>query len=417
MQTKNNIEKIIEGAQNESAAAVPTPQEAITGIHRKAAASHALQLGLTVVRKVEVARAFLALAQAAVRSSSDFNLYVATNHLQDAAEIFLFAVAEHLGVNLKEKGGFDGYFEQINAKADTQLPFRPRLNALNKTRVNAKHYGVQPERKEVIAFVTVVGEFFAEVSRTLLGMEFARISLVHLITNEKIRQHVTTATEAFLQSRYDDCLIETRKAFYREFETAFDVSSFVNHNPSEWWRGWWCKAPAFARNADYIQKNVKEPTDFIVLDHSKIDADLSSLGLSHTTFWNVWRLTPAVFLKTEPDQWVVKHDWRVFAEDGIRQRAEYALHATIDLCLSAQKNREATLSGPHGAWIVKLRRGNIALYSKADIKSPSQALPENLEEIPASSWVEGLDGRIYWSVTLLEPLMFGFVSNDDVLPD
>jgi hypothetical protein len=267
----------------------------------------------------------------------------------------------------------------------------------------------------VIAFVTVVGEFFEEVSRTVLGIEFARISLVYLITNEEIRHHLANATDAFLQGRYDECLIETRKAFYREFEKAFDVSSFVNQKAPQWWKGWWCKAPAFAQNADYVEKNVKEPTDFIVLDHSKIDADLSSRGLSHTTFWNVWRLTPAVFLKAEPNKWVVKHDWRVFAQDGIRERAEYILHATIELCLSAQRNREATLSGPYGSWTVKLQSGKIPLYSKADSKSVSQALPENLEEISASSWVEGLDGRIYWSVTLLEPLMFGFVSNDDIL--
>jgi hypothetical protein len=376
--------------------------------------SPGLQLDISVVRKVELARAFLSLAQAAVRSSSDLNLYVAVNHLQDAAEIFLYAIAEHLGVSLKERGGFDGYFDQINTRTTTELPFRPRLNALNKTRVNSKHYAVQPERKEVLAFATVVGEFFEEVSRTVLGMELAKISLVHLITNEKIRAALTSATDAFLQGRYDECLIETRKAFYHEFEKAFDVSSFANQETYEWWKGWFCKAPTFAQNANYIDKNVKEPTDFIVFDHSRIDADLSKSGLSHTTFWNVWRLTPAVFLKAEPDEWIVKHDARVFDEEGIRERAEYALHATIDLCLSAQRNREQTLSGPYTVWTIKLRKGEVPLYSKADRNGQSQKLPADLPEISASSWVEGFDGLVYWNVTLREPLMFGFVCNDDV---
>lgn len=381
------------------------------------AASSTLQLNIGVVKKVELARAFLGLAQAAARSASDFNLYVSTNHMQDATEIFLFAVAEHLGVSLKEKGGFDGYFDQINSKAKTDIPFRSRLNALNKTRVNSKHYAVQPERKEVLAFVTVVDEFFAEVSRTVLGIEFAQISLVHLISNEKIRAALAGATDAFVQGRYDDCLIETRKAFYHEFEKPYDVSEFKNQKADAWWKGWFCKAPAFARNSDYIDKNVKEPTDFIVFDHSRVDADLSKGGLSHTTFWNVWRLTPAIFLKAEPDEWIVKHDARVFEAEGIRQRAEYVLHATIDLCLSAQRNREATLSGPYRSWLVKLRKGKVPLYSKADSRSESQTLPENLAEISASSWIEGLDGQTYWTVMLDKPLMFGFVSNDDVIPD
>jgi hypothetical protein len=378
--------------------------------------SPGLQLHTSLVRKVELARAFLSLAQAAVRSSSDLNLYVAVNHLQDAAEIFLYAVAEHLGVSLKERSGFDGYFDQINTKTTTELPFRSRLNALNKTRVNSKHHAVQPERKEVLAFTTVVGEFFEEVSRTIFSIEFANISLVHLITNEKIRVALITATDAFLQERYDECLVETRKAFYHEFEKAFDVSSFTNQETYKPWTGWFCKAPTFAQNANYIDKNVKEPTDFIVFDHSRIDADLSKSGLSHTTFWNVWRLTPAVFLKGGSDEWVIKHDARVFDEEGIRERAEYALHATTDLCLSEQRNREATLSGPYRSWSIKLRKGTVPLYSKADKTGQSQTLPESLKEVAASSWIEGLDGQIYWNVTLLEPFMFGFVSNDDVVP-
>src|ERR1041385_6137765 len=152
---------------------------------RQGVTSPGLQLDTSVVRKVELARAFLSLARAAVQSSSDLNLYVAVNHLQDAAEISLYAVAEHLSVSLKERRGFDSYFDQINTRTTTELPFRPRFNALNKTRVNSKHYSVQPERKEVLAFAPVVGEFFEEVSRTVLKIEFANISLVHLITNEK----------------------------------------------------------------------------------------------------------------------------------------------------------------------------------------------------------------------------------------
>ena len=353
------------------------------------ATSSNLQLNVGVVKKVELARAFLGLAQAAARSASDFNLYVSTNHMQDATEIFLFAVAEHLGVSLKEKG-FDGYFAQINSKTEKELPFRPRLNALNKTRVNAKHYGVQPDRKEVLGFIAVVGEFFEEVSRTLLGVEFATISLVHLISNDKIRLALSAATDAFLQGQYDDVLIETRKAFYHEFESRFDVSSFANQKEYQWWAGWFCSAPAFAQNAAYIEKNVKEPTDFIVLDHSKIDADLSKIGVSHTTFWNVWRLTPAMFLKEDKNEWIVKRDCRVFDEEGICERAEYVLHATIDLCLSAQRNRESTLSGPYTSWMIKLRKPGALLYEKADKRSLSQALPAGVEEIAASYWVTGL---------------------------
>jgi hypothetical protein len=141
------------------------------------------------------------------------------------------------------------------------------------------------------------------------------------------------------------------------------------------------------------------------------------MGLSHTTFWNVWRLTPAIFLKQDENEWIVKHDCRVFDEEGIRERAEYVLHATIDLCLSAQRNRESTLSGPYTSWTIKLRTSGALLYEKADKRSPSQALPHGVEEIAASYWVTGLDGGIFWSVMLRDPWMWGFISNDDVVSD
>ena len=378
------------------------------------ATSPALQLEVGIVKKVELARAFLGLAQAAVRSSSDFNLYVAANHMQDAAEMFLFGVAEHLGVSLKEKGGFDGYFEQINLKTGKELPFRPRLNALNKTRVSSKHYGVQPERKEAVEFVAVVGLFFEEVSRTHLGVEFAGISLVHLIGNDKIREALSSAQEAFLEARHEDVLIESRKALYLEFESAYDVSEFIDKTKPGPLDGWWCSAPFYARTADYIKKNVNVPTDYIVLDHSKIDARLSKAGVSHTTFWNVWRLTPALFQPKDASDWIVKHEARVFDEDGIRERAEYVLHATVDLCLSAQRDREATRSGPYTYWAIRLRKGGVSLYQKADRKSVSQPMPDGVERLSALYWVKGFDGGIYWNVVLKDPWMEGFVSNEDV---
>ena len=378
--------------------------------------SSGAQLKYSVVRQIELARAFLALAQSAARSPSDFNQYVATNHLQDATEIFLCAIAEQIGVGIKDKG-FEGYFEQIKAKIGKDLPFRFRLSALNKTRVTSKHFGVQPDRKEVQAFLAVVREFFEEASRDLLDTDFSRISLVHLISSEKIRRALSQATEAFTEGRFEDALIETRKAFYHEFESRFDVSAFIDQKEYKPWKGWFCSAPTYAQTADYIEKNVKEPTDFIVLDHSAIDADLSKSGLSHTTFWNVWRLTPAVFLFKDSSRWVIKHDARVFDDEGIAERAEYALHATIDLCLSVQRNREATLSSSYKSWTIKLRQGKVLLYSKADSGSSSQPVPDDIRELSASYWVEGLDGRIYWDITRLKPLMLGFVSNDDILTD
>ena len=103
-----------------------------------------------VIKKVELARSFFDLAQvAAAKSSHDLNLFVAINQVQDAVEIFLFALADHLGVSFKEKSSFDGYFDSLSTATGAPLPFRQRLIALNKARVNSKHYAIQPDRGEV----------------------------------------------------------------------------------------------------------------------------------------------------------------------------------------------------------------------------------------------------------------------------
>ena len=39
------------------------------------------------------------------------------------------------------------------------------------------------------------------------------------------------------------------------------------------------KAPFYARNKKYIDENVKEPTDYIVYDHDRIDIDLLRSGM------------------------------------------------------------------------------------------------------------------------------------------
>jgi hypothetical protein len=55
------------------------------------------------------------------------------------------------------------------------------------------------------------------------------------------------------------------------------------------------RAPYYARDKDYIKKNVKDHFGYIVLDHAQVDRNLTREGIDHTAFWNVWPLTPQVY--------------------------------------------------------------------------------------------------------------------------
>ena len=370
-----------------------------------------------VIKKVELARSFFDLAQAAAKSSHDLNLFVAINQVQDAVEIFLFALADHLGVSFKEKSSFDCYFDSLSTATGAPLPFRQRLIALNKARVNSKHYAIQPDRGEVHGFIAVAKEFFIASSQTHLGVGFEEISLVHLLTNEKIRTALTNALLALKERRYTDALIESRKAFYTEFEKRYDISGYKDLKTTQysWASELGCHAPSYTRNAEYIAKNVADPTDFIVLDHSKVDADLSKQGISHTLFWNVWRITPQMFYLAERDEWFVKGEFRVMEKTGLPERAEYVVHSTIELCLTVQRNHDATRSGLYGVWTMKRRSGEVKIYTKADITSEWQILPENVEAATSSYWVDGIDGNIFWQYSSDDHAINGFIIQDDLI--
>lgn len=99
----------------------------------------------SVINKLTLARHLFRMAEENLRSQRELALFAAANLMQDAVEAFLLAASEHLNAGIDSKTAFEGYFTKIDAKLDPkQLPFRVKLVALNKVRVNAKHHGVAP---------------------------------------------------------------------------------------------------------------------------------------------------------------------------------------------------------------------------------------------------------------------------------
>ena len=79
--------------------------------------------------------------------------------------MFPLALSEHLNAGVDQRTTFDRYFELINQKiTPAELPFRVRLIALNKLRVNSKHFGLEPSKSELEPLLTTVWEFFDEVT-------------------------------------------------------------------------------------------------------------------------------------------------------------------------------------------------------------------------------------------------------------
>jgi hypothetical protein len=380
-----------------------------------------MEIPRPVLKNLILARKFLMLSSEYTASSNDASLTLGVTLLQDAVEAFLIAIAEFVGADISERTSFDQYFEKINQKIDPNiLPFRQRLNAMNKMRVAAKHYGVAPSRSEVDLTVVSVKEFFREVAVARFERTFESISLIDGLRDSPEKALLAQAEAAFLADEFDECLINCRKALYLRFEQDYDVSHAIHaRGLLELIGGGGQKAPYWARNQEYVDKYVFDPTDYVVLDHNRVELDLVKHGVNSVEFWNVWRLTPSVVKAGPSYDWVVRRELDKFDEDGIKDRAEYVLDATVGIIYASDKSiASARTSSSQERYHITLARDAVPIYIKASLSSAVvREVPKGIRSLKVDFGSPGLDGIGYfWHVTHYEDgeWLTGFVSEDEV---
>lgn len=378
----------------------------------------------STINKILSSRYLFTLATENLRTDQGIKLSAGVNLMQDSVELFLLAVGEFLDANIRTNTGFDKYFELINKKiAPKKLPFRSRLNSLNKLRVNSKHYGIQPAQDEVKQLSIAVREFFEEVSMSIFGNKFAAFSLIDLLKDGEVKELLKETEKYFDEQNYIECLISCRKALYSEIEQDYDISGYRGKTSNKNYLGlmlYGYKAPYWAKNPEYIEEKVNDPCDYTVFDHSTLEMDLMKNGADINTFWNVWRLTPAVFRYDQKSEWIVRYQFACFDKDGIDIRAEYVLSSTIEMILSIHQRKSQLKSPEYRLYYIDLKRTKIPVYSKASKNSSVvRNTPEGLTRFDCDFRVVGLDNSdIFYHVsyTNLEDSIFfsGFIHNDEI---
>lgn len=375
----------------------------------------------SVISKILLSRRLYQISLENLNSDNELSLSIGVILLQDSVENFLLAVAEHLNADVGNSTNFNKYFDLINKKLHPkELPFRFRLNSLNKLRVNAKHYGLSPSKSETTGLIETVKEFFEEVSLQVFKKEFVTISLTDLINDGEAKSYLKAAEKDFLNGEYVNVLINCRKAIYVEIETYYDISPYEDESERKGFvlmlMG--CKAPFYARNKKYIDENVKEPTDYIVYDHDKLDIDLLRSGMSRSDYWNVWRLTPRIYRKDKESDWVVKEDFRKLDEEGIKDRAEYVLDSTINLILTKHLDLKRSKSPDYRNYYVTLKKEMAPIYEKADKNSKIiGTVPEGFTKLFVDSKTPALTGDdVFWHVSHFEDdlHLYGYINSDDI---
>jgi len=374
-------------------------------------------MDLETVRRLNLARHLHELGAASLRSANDMHLFSAVNLLQDAVEAFLIAIADHLGAHIDQNTKFDKYFVAINEKiAPKELPFKSKLLRLNRIRVDSKHYGIQPARDECDRLSIAVREFFDEVSTAVLKASFSTVSAIDLLNDGETKTELLEAKKALEEGRLEDCAIGCRKALFLEVERHFDIYAYKDGKPVGILAGV-SDAPYYACSKQYIDENVRDPTDFIVYNHSTLDQKLLTQGADNTAYWNVWRLTPEVY-RTKDGKWVVKEEFGKLSKDVLNDKIDYIFAATLDVILSIHRTWQATKWADQGNYYIDLTQETVPVYEKADKGSKVTAhTPPGLTRLDTEYRIEGLNGDgPYWHVSHFgkEFHVWGFVHNDFV---
>jgi hypothetical protein len=379
-------------------------------------------MDIEIVKRICLARHLYDLALSALKSENDLYLFSCANLLQDAVEAFFLAIADYVNADIDSNTKYDKYFVLINEKiSPKELPFKAKLLRLNRIRIDSKHYAIQPTKDELQKLSIAVRELFEEVCNSILQANFSTLSTIDLLKDGKPKSFLLEAKAELENGSYEKCSIACRKAIYLELEKDYDISFFREgakpKNTLAGLLGPRSKAPYFCQNNDYIVKHVRDPTDYIVYDHSSLDQELLKYSIDNTAFWNVWRLTPEVFL-TEDDRWVVKYDFAKLDEDVLKDKIEYIFSTTIDIIYSIHVKRESIRTKDYRSFYLEIGNEEIPVYERADKASKVVGItPKGITKLDCDYYVEGLnDGDIYWRISHHGEgvFLYGFIHNEHI---
>jgi hypothetical protein len=375
-----------------------------------------------ITKRLILSRYLFELALQNVRSQQETGDAACVNLLQDAIEIFFVAAFDHLNLALKPKTDFPQMLDKLSDAVGGDLPYRRRLLEINRVRVSSKHDGISPNRKEIDGYVTDARKFLEELCQRVLDVDYWTISLIDLLDEkDEAKAFLQAAEKAHKAGEYAQCLADCRKAFFVIFETDYDTQKDLqSETPLSSSR-----APYYARNKEYIKKNVKDHFYYVVLDDGQVDADLMKEGIDNTAFWNVSRLTPKVYRHKETDVWRVQHDPRHYEEDGFKERSGLVLSSMISILLTRQNHFGAARYMPEPSYEdVKVEAG-MKIYEKADKNSAvAGTLPEGADTLSIGYATQGLnDDECYWTAFFVKTegektiIVIGYALQDDLKLD
>ena len=134
----------------------------------------------------------------------------------DSVELFLALASEEVGGENKYQ--FMEYWDEIRRKSETELTQKAAMERLNEARVNLKHYGNRPNKKDIESYRATVRSFLEENTERIFGIEYSKVSLVDLIQFDDARERAESAEMRMDGNNFGESVCQISSAFDVMFE-------------------------------------------------------------------------------------------------------------------------------------------------------------------------------------------------------
>jgi hypothetical protein len=131
--------------------------------------------------------------------------------LHDGVEMLMRVVGDHLRV--KQFYNFMEFWPRVKDVTGSEPAHRAAMDRLNDARNSFKHKGIPPDRTVVSGFEAIIQEFCAELCAKYLDLDFEKLSLGTLISNDTARGFVEESERLFESGAWGDAMNQLAFAF------------------------------------------------------------------------------------------------------------------------------------------------------------------------------------------------------------
>lgn len=205
-------------------------------------------------------------------------------HFQDAAEMVLRVIAEHLNCSLKENAAFNQLIDTIDNMGQTNVSHRIALNQINKARINFKHFGLEPKYEDAYKFSYNLEAFFPAALTSFLDIDFYSISLANLIGHTRTENFLNDAERLIGEDKYPESISASAVAF-KIFRSHYKME------PGRYRRNPFLRFKADDRELEKWAKNIDQ-----IIENQQSQLDLIILGINLSDYRRFKRYAPIVHL-------------------------------------------------------------------------------------------------------------------------